>query len=80
VKLHRGQPPDRRPSQTRVNTIRVDCNRSGPEVTREAYNTFRQYTLADVEAWAAELRRLGAGDDLALDKAEGLTVTVDAGS
>lgn len=46
----------------------------------EEYNPYRQYTLADVEAWCAELRRLGAPDDLVLPEADGLTVTMDAGT
>lgn len=71
--------PSRQPSETRVNTVTVECARTGPEKYSE-YDTYRQYTLGDVEAWCAELRRLGAGDDLVLKEADGLMVTMDAGS
>jgi hypothetical protein len=47
-------------------------------VDSEGY-IYRQYALADVEAWIAELRRLGAPDDLPLKQAEGLAVTLDVG-
>jgi hypothetical protein len=82
VRLRRDQPdpsPSHRPSETRVNTITVECGRTGPEEIAE-YDTYRQYCLADVEAWCAELRRLGAPDDLPLKEAEGLVVTLDAGA
>ena len=79
MKRHPDPPPDRRPAETRVNTVTVSCGTTGPEQYSEGY-TYRQYCLADVEAWAAELRRLGAGDDLALPQAEGLVVTLDVAS
>jgi hypothetical protein len=76
VKLRRDQPAGHEPTETRVNTVKVECKRTGPEQVSE-YDTYRQYTLADAEAWTAELRRLGAPDDLVLREADGLTVTVD---
>lgn len=79
MKLRRDQPGSHEPAETRVNTVRVECVRTGPEAAYEAYNAYRQYTLADVEAWAAELRRLGAPDDLPLPEADGLAVTMGAG-
>jgi hypothetical protein len=83
VKLHRDQPdqpPSHQPTETRVNTVKVQCRRTGELVIQEAYNEYRQHTIADVEAWCAELRNLGAGDDLPLPEADGLVVTLDARS
>jgi len=74
------QPPSRQPTETRVNTVKVECGRTGPEVIPVEYESYRQYSLADVEAWCAELRRLGAGDDLPLPEADGLVVTLNAGA
>jgi hypothetical protein len=70
--------PSRQPSETRVNTVKVACARTGPEAVIEEHNTYRQHTLADVEAWCAELRELGAPDDLPLPEADGLVVTLNA--
>jgi hypothetical protein len=73
------QPASHRPTETRVNTVKVECQRTGELVIQEECNEYRQYTLADVEAWTAELRRLGAPDDLPLPEADGLVVTINAG-
>lgn len=72
--------PGRQPTETSVNTVKVECGRSGPEVVLVEYETYRQHALADVEAWCVELRRLGAPDDLPLPEADGLTVTLNAGA
>jgi hypothetical protein len=77
---HHGAPPDRQPSTTRVNTVTLECSRTGPEAAIEEHNIRRLVTLGDVEAWTAELRRLGAGDDLVLREADGLVVTLAAKS
>jgi len=66
---------------TRVTgTVEVKCAATGPEQPGlgDDRTPWRQYTLADIEAWCAELRRLGAGDGLVLDQADGLVVTLDA--
>lgn len=79
MRLH-GQPdrpPGRQPTETRVDTVKVECGRTGPEVVPVEYESCRQHTIADVEAWCVELRRLGAPDDLPLPEADGLTVTID---
>lgn len=65
------------PTEKRVDTITVECGRSGPEVVPVEYETYRQYSLADVETWCARLRELGAPDDLPLPEADGLSVTLD---
>jgi hypothetical protein len=75
---HHDTPPGRQPMKTRVNTITVTCSRTGPEAAIEEHNIRRLHILADVEAWTAELRNLGAADDLVLREADGLTVTLDA--
>jgi hypothetical protein len=79
--LRHGEPdqpqPSRRPTETRVNTVKVTCQRTGPEAVIEEHNTIRQYTLADVEAWCLELRSLGAGGDLVLPETDGLVVTLN---
>ena len=80
MKPHRDQPPGHQPTETRVNTVKVQCQRTGELVIQEAYNEYRQHTIADVEAWCAELRRLGAGDDLPLPEADGLVVTLNVKS
>jgi hypothetical protein len=66
------------PREPRTNTVTVECAATGPEALSYGGNPYRLYTLADVEAWCAELRRLGARDDLALPHAEGLRVTLEA--
>jgi hypothetical protein len=80
VRHHTDQPDSRQPSTTRVNTITVACGRTGPEAAIEEHNIRRLITLADVDAWTAELRRLGAQDDLVLKDADGLVVTMNATS
>lgn len=66
------------PAETTVHTVTVDCARSGPEQIIEDYApAVRQITLADVEGFCAELRRLGADDGLVLNQADGLIVTLD---
>jgi len=77
VMRHHDQPSGRQPTKTRVNTVTVDCGRTGPEAVIEEHNIRRLHTLADIEEWTAELRRLGAGDDLVLKEADGLIVTLD---
>lgn len=72
------QPPSRQPVETRVNTVKIECGRTGPEVIPVEYESYRQHSLADVEAWCVELRRLGAPDDLPLPEADGLIVTLNA--
>lgn len=74
------RPPSHQPTEKRVDTITVDCKRTGPERVLEEHSTIRQYSLADVETWCARLRELGAADDLALPEADGLTVTLGTGS
>lgn len=66
-----------RPAGTRVYTVTVDCGSTGPEELDLSGCPYRLYTLKDVEAWCAELRRLGAAGDLVLSEADGLTVAVD---
>lgn len=83
MKLHRDQPeqtPSRRPTETRVNTVKVECGRTGPLVIAAEYDEYREHSLADVEAFCAELRRLGAPDDLPLPEADGLVVTLNVQS
>jgi hypothetical protein len=75
MKLPGQQPSAHQPTETRTNTVKVTCQRTGPEAAYEEHNTYRQYTLADVEAWCLELRSLGAGGDLPLPEADGLVVT-----
>ena len=68
------------PTETRVNMVKVECRRTGPEAAYEEHNTYRQHTIADVETWLADLRNLGAPDDLPLPEADGLVVTLDVQS
>lgn len=75
-----GPPAGHQPAETRVNTVTVECGRTGPEMLDSEDCPYRQYTLADAEAWTAELRRLGAPGDLVLPEAYGLTATMDLGS
>jgi hypothetical protein len=65
------------PAETRVSTVEVPCGRTGPEKVIEEHNSISQHTLADVEAWTARLRELGAADDLPLPEADGLVVTLN---
>ena len=65
------------PQEHRVNTVTVTCAANGPEDYDSEGSPYRPVTLADVEAWCAELRRLGAHDDLVLPEADGLVVTLD---
>lgn len=80
MKLRRDPPEGHQPDVTRVSTVTVICQRTGPEFAIEEYNTARYHTLADVEAWTARLRQLGAADDLVLKDADGLTATMNATS
>lgn len=63
------------PHEDRTNTVTVECAATGPEDIDGEGNPYNPVTLADVEAWCAELRRLGARDGLVLDQAAGLVVT-----
>jgi len=65
------------PAERRVNTVTVTCAATGPEEIDAESEPYRPFTLADVEAWCAELRRLGATDGLVLDQANGLEVTLN---
>jgi hypothetical protein len=80
VKHHPGPAPDHRPGETCTRT--VTCQATGPEESDyweldERALPRRRYTLADVEAWCEELRRLGVPGDLVLPEAGGLVVTLD---
>lgn len=70
-------PQGREPAVTRVSTVTVACGSTGSEELDYSDRPYRRYTLADVEAWCAELRRLGAGGDLELPEVAGLTVTMN---
>lgn len=79
--LHRHQPEpgpvSHAPHVEPVST--VTCANTGPETlpgTLEG-RIYCPYTLADVEAWCARLRELGAGDGLCLTHARGLWVVLD---
>lgn len=65
-----------RPAEKRVNTITVACAATGPEVEQDYAPPCRLITLADIEAWCARVRELGAQDDLTPEIGT-LTVTLD---
>jgi hypothetical protein len=70
--------PSHAPREEPVSTVTITCAESGviagggPEGQDVPCPT-----LADAEAWCADLRRWGAPDDLLLERAGGLTVTLN---
>ena len=65
---------DHSPHETEIHTITVSCGTSGPN--RDYFDgSAHVATLADLEAFTAELRRLGASSDAAIDNAFELRVT-----
>jgi hypothetical protein len=62
------------PAPVVTDTITVTCPATGPQIEDIVGDPYAQITLADVEAWCAELRRLGAPSGTPFPGASGLTV------
>ena len=69
---------DHKPYESETHTVSVGCRASGPE-TAYFDGTANLSTLADLEAFTAELRRLGAADDTPIANAIDLRVTLTIG-
>ncbi len=65
------------PAEKRTNTVEVTCAATGPVEFDGEGSEYRPVTLTDVEAWCAELRRLGAAGETVLPEADGLVVTLN---
>jgi hypothetical protein len=68
------------PTVTRVSTITVTCATAGPHANpASSADTTRWPVLADLEAFTAELRRLGVHGDAPIPITGRLTVTLPGG-